>query len=288
MTRAEERAACRADAVGAGRATRGSSGGAEGAIREGSDGAGDAIRVSLGGAPSAAVGAGCATREGSDGASGTVCEGSDGAALATRGGGGCPGSGRADVLAATRSSGRGAAEPLMVDDLEVWVTRKRVKNVNLRVRADDGRVAVSAPPRTSDAFIAGFVRQKRPWIDARLHEVADSPRAHAAAASPEEVAAWKAVVSACVPALIEAWEPLMGVRAGKVVYRNMTSRWGSCQPSTGRICINVRLVLYPPECLEYVVVHELCHLIERGHGPRFQAAMDRFMPDWRARRAKLR
>ena len=107
-------------------------------------------------------------------------------------------------------------------------------------------------------------------------------------AGPEEVAAWRAVVEACVPALVEAWEPIMGVKAGKLVYRNMTSRWGSCQPATGRICINVRLALYPPECLEYVVVHELCHLLERGHGPRFKALMDAFMPDWRDRRAKLR
>ena len=75
----------------------------------------------------------------------------------------------------------------------------------------------------------------------------------------------------------------MTVKAGKIAYRNMTSRWGSCQPSTGRICINVRLALYPPECLEYVVVHELCHLLERGHGPRFHALMDTFMPDWKER-----
>ena len=80
----------------------------------------------------------------------------------------------------------------------------------------------------------------------------------------------------------------MGVKAGKLAYRNMTSRWGSCQPATGRICINVRLALYPPECLEYVVVHELCHLLERGHGPRFHQLMDTFMPDWKQRRAKLR
>ena len=106
--------------------------------------------------------------------------------------------------------------------------------------------------------------------------------------TPEEVARWREAVSACVPALIAAWEPIMGVRAGKVAYRNMTSRWGSCQPSTGRICINVRLALYPPECLEYVVVHELCHLLECGHGPRFHQLMDAFMPDWKQRRAKLR
>ena len=65
---------------------------------------------------------------------------------------------------------------------------------------------------------------------------------------------------------------ILGVRAGKLAYRNMKSRWGSCQPSTGRICINVRLALYPPECLEYVVVHELCHLLVHGHGPGFPRA----------------
>ena len=177
---------------------------------------------------------------------------------------------------------------LLVDDLEVWVTCKRIKNVNLRVKPPDGRIEVSAPYRTTDAFVEAFVREKRAWIEARQREIADSPRVHAAEATPEEVAQWKAVVSACVPALVAAWEPIMGVKAGALAYRNMTSRWGSCQPATGRICINVRLALYPPECLEYVVVHELCHLLERGHGPRFKALMDHFMPDWRQRRDKLR
>ena len=178
--------------------------------------------------------------------------------------------------------------------MEVHVTRKCIKNVHLRVKpsASGGESAatiqISAPMHTTDKFIAEFVREKRPWIEARLAEVANSPQERAAQASPEEVAQWKAVVSACVPVLIEQWEPILGVKAGKLAYRNMTSRWGSCQPATGRICINVRLALYPPECLEYVVVHELCHLLERGHGPRFQALMDAAMPDWRQRRAKLR
>lgn len=177
---------------------------------------------------------------------------------------------------------------IQVDDLEVRLTRKTIKNLHLRVKPPDGRVEVSAPWGASERLVAGFVREKRGWIQAQRAAIAASPRTEAAAAAPEEVAAWRAVVAACVPALIEAWEPIMGVKAGKIAYRNMTSRWGSCQPATGRICINVRLALYPPECLEYVVVHELCHLLERGHGPRFHALMDRFMPDWRERRAKLR
>ncbi len=177
---------------------------------------------------------------------------------------------------------------VVVDGLSVLVARKRIKNLNMRVKAPDGHVEVSAPPRVSEERIAAFVREKRAWIERRRTEIAASPAKRAAEALPEEVAQWRAVVEALVPVLVGKWEPVMGVRAGKLAYRNMTSRWGSCQPSTGRICINVRLALYPPECLEYVVVHELCHLIERGHGPKFQAAMTRFLPDWKQRRAKLR
>lgn len=179
-------------------------------------------------------------------------------------------------------------ELVFVDEFEVWILRKRIKNVNLRVKPPDGRIEVSVPLRTDEGFVRSFVREKSDWIRKQQKRIASSPQGVAAAASPDEVAQWKAVVQAFAPQLVAKWEPIMGVKAGKLAYRNMSSRWGSCQPSTGRICINVRLALYPPECLEYVVVHELCHLLERGHGPRFQALMDAFLPDWRAARAKLR
>ena len=190
------------------------------------------------------------------------------------------------------AGGRRDAAPLeelvFVDEFEVWILRKRIKNINLRVKPPDGRIEVSAPLRVDTSFVRAFVREKRDWIRKQQERIAASPQGRAAAASPDEVAQWREVVQAFVPPLIAKWEPIMGVKAGKIAYRNMTSRWGSCQPSAGRICINVRLALYPPECLEYVVVHELCHLLERGHGPRFHALMDAFLPDWKAIRAKLR
>ena len=190
------------------------------------------------------------------------------------------------------AGGRRDAAPLeelvFVDEFEVWILRKRIKNINLHVKPPDGRIEVSAPLRVDTSFVRAFVREKRDWILRQQKRIAASPQGRAAAASPDEVAQWREVVQAFVPSLIAKWEPIMGVKAGKIAYRNMTSRWGSCQPSTGRICINVRLALYPPECLEYVVVHELCHLLERGHGPRFHALMDAFLPDWKAIRAKLR
>ena len=186
--------------------------------------------------------------------------------------------------------GRSAMErsEIIVDGETVFVARKRIKNVNLRVQAPDGRIEVSAPYRATDGYIVDFVRSKANWIARQRAHMSESPMVAAENATAEQVKAWRAVVEACAPVLVEAWEPIMGVKAGKLAYRNMKSRWGSCQPATGRICLNVRLALYPPECLEYVVVHELCHLLERGHGPRFHALMDAFLPDWRERRAKLR
>ena len=180
------------------------------------------------------------------------------------------------------------SEPVSIGSFEVQLTRKRIKNMHLRVKPPDGRIEVSAPAHLPLRGIERFVLAKADWIARQQQAIAAAPARAADTASPEEQAAWKAVVAACVPALIEAWEPIMGVRAGKLAYRNMKSRWGSCQPATGRICINTRLALYPPECLEYVVVHELCHLLERGHGPSFRALMDAFLPDWQQRRAKLR
>lgn len=88
--------------------------------------------------------------------------------------------------------------------------------------------------------------------------------------------------------LIASWEPLLGVELQRLFVRRMKSRWGSCNPGARTIRLNSELARRPPECLEYVVVHELVHLLEASHGARFRALMDRFLPDWRERRAELR
>ena len=196
--------------------------------------------------------------------------------------------GPAGALGRTQTQALQPPVELVVDGLVVRLTRKRIKNLNLRIHRSGGFVEVSAPTYVRDRDVERFVREKRPWIDAKIAQVAASPAAVAAEATPEQVAAWRAVVEACVPALVEAWEPIMSVKAGKLAYRNMTSRWGSCQPSQAASASTCASHSTRPSASEYVVVHELCHLLERGHGPRFKALMDTFMPDWRARRAKLR
>ncbi len=177
---------------------------------------------------------------------------------------------------------------IFVDDLEVWVIeKKRMRNVRLHVQPD-GRIEVSTPIAYPDELVEDFVREKHDWILRMQRDLLDSPMSRAALASPEELKEWRKVVQAFVPALVEKWAPILGVQPGRIDYRKMKSRWGSCQPSTGRICINTVLALCPPECLEYVVVHELCHLLVAGHGAEFHELMDRVMPDWKQRRAKLR
>ena len=90
---------------------------------------------------------------------------------------------------------------------------------------------------------------------------------------------------------IEHVLPLWSARTGLVpsewTIRNMTSRWGSCNTKTGKITLNLQLVHYPTVCLEYVILHELAHLNERGHGPAFKAILDANMPDWKARKKRL-
>ena len=180
------------------------------------------------------------------------------------------------------------AQLSFIGEFEIWVTRKKVKNVNIRVKPPDGRIEASIPMRMPISQFERFIEDNSEWIRKARQKVLSSPSSRAEDASPEEKFEWRSIVEAFTPLLVERWESTMGVKCEKLVFRDMKSRWGSCQPSTGRICINTRLALYPPECLEYVVVHELCHLKERGHGERFKALMDLYLPDWRSRRRLLR
>lgn len=185
------------------------------------------------------------------------------------------------------SSRTPASQLVNLAGMDVHLVHKRVKNINLRVRPD-GTVAVSAPRSVHLSEIERFLASKKDWIERMRKRLAADGGDPFADATPAQQRAWKETVQAFVPLLVEKWEAVLGVKVGTLAYRNMKSRWGSCQPSTGRICINTRLALYPPECLEYVVVHELCHLQERGHGPGFYALMDAALPGWREARDRLK
>lgn len=85
----------------------------------------------------------------------------------------------------------------------------------------------------------------------------------------------------CLPPLIDKWASLIKVQPQSYVIKKMKSRWGSCAIHTKRICLNLNLIKKPLICLEYVLVHELIHLIEARHNQHFYALMDHFLPLWK-------
>ncbi|MCR9454035.1 M48 family metallopeptidase [Vibrio alginolyticus] len=87
--------------------------------------------------------------------------------------------------------------------------------------------------------------------------------------------------------LLPYWEDRLGVTSNSIGIKKMKTKWGSCNIQAKRLWLNLELAKKPPECLEYILVHELVHLLERHHNERFRALMDKNMPDWRERRSLL-
>ena len=94
-------------------------------------------------------------------------------------------------------------------------------------------------------------------------------------------------LKAQLPALVDKWEPIVGVRVADTRIKRMKTRWGSCRVESRRIWLNLELAKKPVACLEYILVHEMIHLLERHHTDRFRELMDRFMPNWRIYRDEL-
>ncbi len=92
---------------------------------------------------------------------------------------------------------------------------------------------------------------------------------------------------ALIPPLLERWQSKLGVQASHWGIKKMKTKWGSCNTSARRVWINLELAKKPVQCLEYIVVHELVHLLERTHNERFTVLMDAFMPQWRLYRQML-
>lgn len=157
-----------------------------------------------------------------------------------------------------------------------------------------------SPPQLDDGatlYLAGEPRQLRRVVAPGGARVRDRGacgielQAPADAAEPLLQAAldrWlRAQLRERAGALVAQWQPRLQVSVAELRVRRMRTRWGTCNIPARRVWLNLELVHRPPESLEYVMVHEMTHLLERGHGARFQALMDASLPDWRERRARL-
>ena len=90
-----------------------------------------------------------------------------------------------------------------------------------------------------------------------------------------------------IPPLLEKWQKALGVQVAAWGVKKMKTKWGGCTPATQRIWVNLELAKTPEQCLEYIVAHELTHLLERHHNERFTALLDKHLADWRQARKLL-
>lgn len=190
------------------------------------------------------------------------------------------------------------AKPVRSEQLEiggetVLVIRKRIANVYLRVKPPDGHLEVTAPLALSDDQIRAFIDGKHRWIAttrdrlARSREVYAQTEADGQLSPDRSETEAKRILQERLPTLLDRWVPVVGRRPERISLRKMKTRWGSCTPATASIRLNTDLAWLDSDLLEYVLVHELTHLYEHGHGPGFRARMDRYMPDWAERRRRL-
>jgi len=98
---------------------------------------------------------------------------------------------------------------------------------------------------------------------------------------------YRAELKKRIPPLIEHWEKVLDVKVKDFGVKNMKTRWGTCNSKAARIWINLQLAKKPIKCLEYIVLHEMLHLIEKNHGKNFVTLMDMHMPDWRTTKEML-
>ena len=165
--------------------------------------------------------------------------------------------------------------------LRYTVKRSSRKTVSIRVK--DGEVTVLAPHGVTDEALRGIVEKHRRWIEKRLSE-------HTAAEPPLTEAELRALYDAAkrvIPARVAHFAPIVGVSYGRVTIRSQKTRWGSCS-STGNLNFNCLLMLAPPEVIDSVVVHELCHRKEMNHSARFYREVRRAYPEYDRHHAWLK
>ena len=176
--------------------------------------------------------------------------------------------------------------------MTIQLTYRRTRRLSMRI-VKNGDVHVSVPIGMSKKEVEAFITQHQEWIvEARkktserqkqradfFHQLPLTTRAQKREATER--------VRKLVEPMIEQHARVMGVSPSSVCYKPMISRWGVCNVKKRSICYSTYLLLLPDWCVEHVVVHELCHLLEPSHNARFHALMDKYYPKWRSARKEI-
>lgn len=158
----------------------------------------------------------------------------------------------------------------------------------------NGDVHVSAPLGISRKEVEAFISQHQDWIVEARKKTTERQNQRAAffhqlpLTTKEQKSQAIEKVSALIEPLLEQYKKEIGVNPSYVQYKPMISRWGLCNVKKRSICFSTYLLLLPEWCVEHVVVHELCHLLEPSHNAHFHALMDKYYPKWKEARRETR
>lgn len=181
---------------------------------------------------------------------------------------------------------------LIVDEMKIpyEIIRSKRKTYGISV-LPGGKVTVRIPLRGSERFAVSMVESKKNWIAVSVLKMqAVEPTPPQKEKSPSEKrleAIYRDAAREYFPKRVSYFSHVLGVNYGKITIRDQKTRWGSCS-SKGNLSFNWRLILAPPNVLDYVVVHELCHRKEMNHSQRFWALVESVMPEYREYRKWLK
>jgi len=160
---------------------------------------------------------------------------------------------------------------------EFQLLRSDRKSISIQI-SRSGEVLVRCPRWMHDEDIRCFVMKHENWVRRQLEKQQEAPQA--TVLSEEELEELTKLAKSRIPERVEFYSQRMGVSYGRITIRHQHSKWGSCS-SKGNLNFNCLLMLAPEDVLDYIVVHELCHLLEMNHSQQFWEAVERILPDYR-------
>lgn len=174
--------------------------------------------------------------------------------------------------------------------MKVTVIRSNRKTVAIQVNSDLS-VTVRAPRSASEKDIEEILKKKEAWISRHIEKIKKTKERFEAEPTEkltrEKVIALAEEALKVIPERVEYFAKVIGVTYGKITVRNQKTRWGSCS-SKGNLNFNCLLMLAPPEVLDYVVVHELCHRKQMNHSKAFWLEVEKVLPNYKEVRKWLK
>lgn len=223
---------------------------------------------------------------------------------------------------------------ITIENQDIDLLRKKIKNIHLTVYPPDGRVRLSVPVLMDDEAVHNFIISKLSWINKQrkkyssyeplpvkefvsgeihrflgdeyiLNIIETTGKQHiklydnkfmdmyvrkeSTIEKREKILTefYRQNLKDIIPSYIKKWESIMGVKVNEFGVKLMKSRWGTCNVRDKRIWLNLELAKKNIRCLEYIIVHEMVHLLERHHNNNFKEYMTKFLPDWKSIKDEL-